>query len=190
MAALGLAGVGLAHVLEYLALVPDESDRARILADTGHHYLPSALSAVGFLALVAVAVAFLTAFRRGGGLGGRWAETAPDRWARLLPVAQVLAFVGLEVGERLVSGSSLSTIGPVIVLGLPLQLLAGVAGGRLLATLTRAGEQLGRALAGRLRPTVRRLGTCWRPVASASPEFTPSGAPSPRRGPPLLLTSV
>lgn len=192
VAALGLAGVGIAHVLEYLALVPDQSSRARVLEDTGHHYLPSALGAAGFLALVALVVVFVAAIRHGAGTSGpqRVAAGSSVAWARLLPVAQVLAFVAMEVGERVASGASLSDIGPVLVLGLPLQVLAGVAGGRLLATLARAGEHLGRALAGRPTVPVPRIGTFWRPVVATTSASALPGGPTPARGPPLLLASV
>ena len=64
VAVLGLAGLGLAHVLQYLALVPDAHNRAHVLADTGHQYLPSALGVVVFLAVAAVAAVFLRGFAR------------------------------------------------------------------------------------------------------------------------------
>ncbi len=184
VAVLGLAGVGVAHVLEYLALAPRAADRATLLADTGHRYLPAALSGAVFLALVAVAATFLAAFRRGTKAGP---AGIPPNWARLLPVAQVVAFVALEIGERLAAGSSLADLVPVLVLGLPLQVLAGIAGGRLLSLVVRAGERLGHLVSGRWREPARRAGAGWRPTAAPGPISTVTGGPLPARGPPRLL---
>ncbi len=186
VAALGLASLGLAHVLEYLALVPDARHRAQVLATSGHHYLPSVLSAVGFLAAVAVAVVFLRGF--GAGARARRSEPAAGRdWARLLPVAQVLAFVVVEVAERVAVGASLADLGPVLVLGLPLQVLAGIAGAWVLAAAARAGARLGRALAARPPVARRRPSPGWRPLADLPPVAQPAGGPPPARGPPPRL---
>ncbi len=188
VAALGLAGLGLAHVLEYLALVPNGHHRADVLAATGHAYLPSVLSAAGFLAAVAVAAVFVRGFRAGDG-NGRAVTTTGTDWTRLLPVVQAAAFVAVEVAERLVVGASLADLGPVLVLGLPLQVLAGIAGGRVLSAAARAGTRLARALAGsgfaRRRPTPG-----WRPLADVAPVTTLAGGPTPARGPPSLLVPV
>ncbi len=191
VAALGVAGLGLAHVLEYLALVPDARHRAHVLAATGHDYLPSVLSAIGFLAVVAVATVFLRGFGAGAGVGARRAEPAagPD-WVRLLPVAQVLAFVVVEVAERVAVGASLADLGPVLVLGLPLQVMAGMAGGWVLAAAARAGARLGRALAPRPPFARRRPSPGWRPLADVSPFTLLAGGPTPARGPPSLLVPV
>ncbi len=189
VAVLGVAGLGLAHVLEYLALIPDHHERARVLADTGHHYLPFAVSAACFLALVALATAFLAGFGRGAArrTSGHGQESPTD-WARLLPIVQVVAFVAVEIGERLAAGSSLSDLGPVLVLGLPLQVLAGIAGGRLLSVVARAGERVGRVLAGwPAADAPRRLHSCWRPVSTAPSVAILPGGPTPARGPPLLV---
>lgn len=192
VAALGLAGLGLAHVLEYLALVPEARHRAHVLAATGHHYLPSVLSAIGFLAAVAIAAVFLRAFGAGAGAGDRRAEPSvgPD-WARLLPVAQVLAFVAVEVAERVAVGASLADLGPVLILGLPLQVLAGIAGGWVLAAVARAGARLARALAPRPPFARRRPSRGWRPLADhVSPLALLAGGPPPARGPPSRLVHV
>jgi len=191
VAALGLAGLGLAHVLEYLALVPDARHRGHVLAATGHQYLSTALGAVGFLAAVAVAAVFLRAFGAGAGAGARRAEpaTGPD-WVRLLPVAQVVAFVAVEVVERIAVGASLADLGPVLILGLPLQVLAGIAGGWVLAAAARAGARLARALAPRPPFARRRPSPGWRPLADLPPVALLAGGPPPARGPPSLLVPV
>ena len=188
VAALGLAGLGLAHVLEYLALVPNAHHRSHLLAATGHEYLPSALSAVGFLAAVAVAIAFVGGFRAGACGSARSAETTtrPD-WARYLPVAQALAFIVVEVAERVVAGAPLADLGPVLVLGLPLQVLAGMVGGRVLSTAAQAGARLARAAVDAPSFARRRPSPGWRPLADASPVSLLAGGPTPARGPPGLL---
>ncbi len=189
VAALGLAGLGLAHVLEYLALMPDAGHRAQVLATTGHDYLPSALGVVGFLAAVAIATVFLRGF--GAGAGGLSAEPSagPD-WVRLLPLAQVLAFVAVEVGERVAAGASLAGLAPVLILGLPLQVLAGVAGGWVLAAAARAGTRLARALASRSPFARRRPSPGWRLLTLTPPLALLAGGPTPARGPPLVLVPV
>ena len=188
VAALGVAGLGLAHVLKYVALVPDAPHRAHVLAATGHHYLPAALSAVGFLASVAVAAVFLRGF--GVGRGGKFEPAAGPDWVRLLPVAQALAFVVVEVAERFAAGASLADLGPVLILGLPLQVLAGLAGGWVLGAVARAGARLARALAPR-PPFVRRRPTPgWRLLADSPPLALLAGGPTPARGPPPFLVHV
>ena len=135
---------------------------------------------------------FLRGFGAGAGAGALGAEpaTRPD-WVRLLPVAQVLAFVAVEVAERVAVGASLADLGPVLILGLPLQVLAGIAGGWVLAAAARAGARLARALAPppavRPPPAEPRLAPahlCSRPSPSS-----PAGRP-PARGPPPLLVPV
>ncbi len=188
VAALALAGVGLAHVLEYLLLVPDHHQRQEVLAGTGHQYLPSALGTVSFLACLAAAVVFLAAFRRGARPGP--ATTSRHDLVRVLPCAQALAFLALEVGERLAAGASLSDLGPVLLLGLPLQVVVGLAAATLLALLDRAGEQLGRRVAHTRSRAGRRLATCWSPSPDRCPRSTLSSRRAPARGPPLPFVSA
>ena len=189
VAALGLAGLGLAHVLEYLALVPDPHHRAHVLAHTGHQYLPSALGVVVFLAVAAVAAVFLRGFALGAGSRRREPTAGPD-WVRMLPVAQVMAFVVMEVAERVVAGASLADLGLVLVLGLPLQVLAGMVGGWVLSAVSRAGTRLARALAARPPFARRRPGPSWRSLGDVPSVTLLAGGPPPARGPPLLLVRV
>ena len=180
VAVLGLAGLGLAHVLEYLALVPDAGCRdLRAVPLPGTSYLPSALGAAGFLAATALAVVFLSGVRRWRRGVGRRLEAAD--WARLLPVAQVIAFVALEVAERLAAASSLADLGPVLVLGLPLQVLAGVAGGRCSRPWPGPASTAGRALAGRRPVASRRPGPVLAADRSISSPVVPLGGWAARR---------
>jgi hypothetical protein len=188
VAALALAGVGLAHVLEYLLLVPDHQQRQELLAATGHQYLPSALGAVSFLAFLAVAVVFLAAFRRSATPGP--ATTSRHDLVRVLPCAQALAFLALEVGERLAAGVSLGDLGPVLLLGLPLQVVVGIAAAALLALLDRAGERLGRCVAGTRSPAARGLAGCWFPSPSRRGPSTLATRRAPARAPPAFFVSA
>ncbi len=188
VAALALAGVGLAHVLEYLLLVPDHHQRHEVLAGTGHQYLPSALGAVSFLACLAAAVVFLAAFRRGATPGS--ATTSRHDVMRVLPCAQALAFLALEVGERLAAGASLGDLGPVLLLGLPIQVVVGVAAAALLVLLDRAGERLGRGVAGTRSLAARRPAACWFPSPSRRLPSTVATCRAPARAPPVFFVST
>lgn len=186
--ALALAGVGVGHVAEYLLLAPEDHARHELLASTGHQYLPSALNAVAFVALLGMALVFALGVGRGlRRAGATWRQL---RWSSALPAAQMLAFVALEVGERLVAHAPLTDLGVVLAVGVPLQALVGFLAGRLAAELEQAGERLGHrlrkaALAGRRAPS-----RCWHPKASRCRPAHWSGAPIPARGPPLLLVSA
>ncbi len=188
VAALALAGVGLAHVLEYLLLVPDQHQRHEVLTGTGHQYLPSALGAVSFLACLAAAVVFLAAFQRGATPGP--ATTTRHDVVRVLPCAQALAFLALEVGERLAAGASLGDLGPILLLGLPLQVVVGIAAAALLALLDRAGERLGRFVAGARSSAPRRLAACWVPSPSRCLPSRLATRRAPARAPPVFSVSV
>jgi hypothetical protein len=180
--AVAAAGLFAGHIVIYRIVAPDASQPAAL--GVSHAYLPLAL-AVGLLAaVVAGAGAFLLGYRRG---------TAPEPCNRprltgtlVLPaVAQAAAFVALEVLERVLAGASLGSLaGPLLFVGVALQLVAGAAGGLVLAGLDRAGELTGRAVAGRRRPAGHDKETHPWPTA------TPGPLSSPRRslvirGPPV-----
>lgn len=185
---LALAGVGAGHIAEYLVLAPDQNERHELLVNTGHHYLPSALNAAAFVALMGLSLVFLLGVHRGiGRAGGRRSAL---RWSRVLPVAQVLAFVALEVGERVVAHASLADIGVVLAIGVPLQVLVGHLAGYVVAGLEQIGETLGVWVRDRApRPRRTRAGS-QRPVCAAHPPLSLSGAPIPARGPPLVVVSA
>ncbi len=185
--ALSLAGVGVGHVGEYMLLAHDDTAWHRLLAHTGHQYLPSALNTATFVALLGLALVFVVGVRRGLGAtdGGRRAL----RWSAALPVAQMLAFATLEVGERLVAHAPLNDLVVVLVIGLPLQALVGFLAGRLTAELEQAGERLGERLRAASLHTRRSPSAC--PLPHPSPRPCPrwSAAPIPARGPPLLVVA-
>lgn len=182
---LALAGVGPGHVAEYLLLAPDAHERHDLLARTGHHYLPFALHAGAFAALVGLSLVFLLAFQRGlRRTGNRRSRVC---WKRLLPAVQVLAFLALEVGERLVTHASLDDIGVVLAVGLPLQALVGYLATRGLAALEQVGERLGRRARSCARRPRRGPTSTWPPLRCFRPAPSYSGAPIPARGPPSVL---
>jgi hypothetical protein len=183
--ALSLAGVGVGHVGEYMLLARDDSARHRLLAHTGHQYLPSALSTVAFVALVALAVVFVVGVRRGldWTVGRRQAMS----WSATLPVAQMLAFAALEVTERLVAHAPLNDLVVVLAVGLPLQAFVGFLAGRLTVELERAGERLGQRLRAASLHARRSRSALRPPAASGLAPVRWSGAPIPARGPPFLV---
>ena len=177
------AGVTGGHVAGYALVAPDHHDRHELLARTGHHYLPSALEAGVFAAVLGLSLAFLLGVTR----GLRGARGGGARWIIVLPAAQTIAFAGLEVTERLVASGSLHDLGWVLAAGLPVQALIGLAAGLLVSSLDRAGVRLGQrirlARGSRRRATVPAL----RPGASVAPPAWRPGPPIPARGPPQLL---
>lgn len=186
--AIALAGVGVGHVAEYMLLAPDDHTRHELLASTGHHHMSSALNAVAFVALLALAVVFVLGVGRGmGRTGSRW-RAMP--WSSALPVAQMLAFVALEVGERVVAQAPLTDLGVVLAIGLPLQAVLGFLSGCIIAELEQAGERLGQRLRKTILHARRATAPTWRPNGSLYPILAVSGAPIPARGPPALLVSA
>lgn len=186
--ALALAGVAVGHVAEYLLLAPDDHDRHELLTHTGHHYLPSALNAAAFVALVGLALVFMLGVRRG--LGRTGSPRRAPRWSVALPAAQMLAFVALEVGERLLAHAPLGDLGVALAVGLPLQALVGFLAGRLTAQLEQAGARVGQRLRQAARHVRRSACPSWRPSASQRPQLAASGAPIPARGPPSVLVTA
>lgn len=186
--ALALAGVSVGHVAEYLLLAPDDHARHELLASTGHDYLPSVVNAVAFVALLGMALVFVLGVRRG--LGRTGSRRRALRWSHAFPAAQMLAFVALEVGERLLAHAPLGDLGVVLAIGLPLQALVGFLSGCFITELERAGERLGQRLRKSALHVRRSPSPGWPPNASRRPKPALSGAPIPARGPPAVLVSA
>src|SRR6266567_1344867 len=169
--AVAVAGLLAGHILIYRIVAPGPLQRAALLQTTGHGYLPAALALGIALAALAAGGAVLLGFRRGaGGDAGRRGSLV--RWVLLPAVGQAAAFLVLEVLERVLAGAPLSSLlGPLLPVGVALQLLVGAAGGLVLAGLDRAGEAAGRAAA------VRRS----RPRRPAASHRIPSDAAPPKR---------
>ncbi|HYR61967.1 MAG TPA: hypothetical protein VET24_04955 [Actinomycetota bacterium] len=186
--AVAVAGLFAGHVLVYRIVAPNVAQRAALLAGTGHAYLPVALALGLILATVAGATAFALGFRRATGLGagpGRSGSVGLIGALVIPAVLQAVAFLALEVLERALAGAPMGgLLGPLLPVGVALQLVVGAAGGLALVGLDRAGERAGRAVGSRRRTTRRR--TQVRPPAPDSP--TPKLLPATScgiRGPPL-----
>lgn len=185
LAAFGLVGVGVGHLVEYLVL-PGHGDRHTVLAYTGNNdYLATAAAAGVMLVLVASIATFLSAVRRGMAPGARSDGAASHS---TLPVAQAVAFALLEVGERLLTQGHLPDLGLVLAVGLPLQLLVGWLVVRLITGIARSGERLGRSIAvarfrAPARPRTRR------PASWSAPGWSLAVALEPTRGPPPFSLS-
>jgi hypothetical protein len=179
--AIGLAaGAVLAgHGLTYAIVHPDGHERAGLLASTGHAYL-HLLDGPGLvLALASALAAVLVGLGRLG--------HAPDRVTlfRRLAVFQVVAFVGMEIAERIASGAPLGTAGDAVLLavGIAVQLALAGAGAWLLGVLHRGGERLARSLAA-VRLGFPRPALAIGLPPSTVPAGRPAFGPAPGRGPP------
>jgi hypothetical protein len=145
---LGIASgcVVLGHWFTYILVDPSAEARASLLTRTGHAYLGVASQLALDVTLAALALLFLKRFapnERGapafGALGRRLAGF------------QVGAFLAMEVGERLASGSPLSELshGALLPVGIAVQMVLAALGAvvilRLLRTADAAAELLTRA---------------------------------------------
>src|SRR5688572_6825224 len=135
-ASLGVAGSGLllGHWLAYALRTPDPSARAELLHTTGHSYLPYATQVAllaGVIGLIGLFLARLNSRERSGSFSGDLIRLA---------AAQSGAFLAMEVGERLLTGASLHdlTHGPLLAIGLGVQVVVAVAGALVLRLTERA----------------------------------------------------
>jgi hypothetical protein len=181
--AVAVAGLFAGHMIVYRILAPGPLQRS-VLRGASHAYLPFALAVGLLLALAAGAGTFRRGFQRATVQGTGRCRPGFAGTLILPAVAQAGAFIALEVLERVLAGAPMGNLlGPLLPVGVALQLVVGAIGGLLLAGLDRAGEITGRAVAARRRP-----------AASATephrwPPATPTPAHRPRctlliRGPP------
>jgi hypothetical protein len=187
----GVAGVVMAHMLDYLLVFRSASARTHELAATGHGLWPDALA----VAIGAGALAVGTAMAKGGaGALLRWAARPHDTPCRdlgALALWQVGLFTAVEVIERLAAHQSPLALahGPLFPAGVGLQVLVAVA---VLAAL-RFLERLGTALVAAVAGAVRRPRRSRRPAFAQAlglglPGRSPAGPAQPR-GPPLLFAA-
>jgi hypothetical protein len=120
-ATLGVAmgGVLAGHALTY-ALVHPTPQRDHVVASTGHGYL----AAANHLAVAVVVVALVAVFARR--FVGRHGQSPLALRFATLAAMQTAAFVSIEVAERLVAGAPLASVVPVLVVGLPVQLVTAL----------------------------------------------------------------
>lgn len=140
-----VAGLLLGHAISYLLTFPDPYHRDLVLQATGHDYLPLAVEA-GLVLLLAGVAALLT--RAWSGRGG----DEPEGFASLagtLALAQVGAFVGQEIIERLVTGSPLGGLAHdhVLSVGVVVQIAVALLGAAVLRWLAGASARIAHAVA-------------------------------------------
>ena len=183
MATLGVAGAGLVlgHWLAYAIDSPHALARHELLRDTGHAYLPYATQIALLASAIGLVGLFLTRLTR---------RERPDSFAgdvaRLAGV-QSAAFLVMEIGERLLSGSSLHdlTNGPLLVIGIGVQLVMAVAGAlvlRLTEHAAEVAESLDRAPAASFSPSL----VIGAPLAATVMPMRPAMRATASRAPPSL----
>jgi hypothetical protein len=177
------SGLILAHVVAYAVAIPRAAERAHLLRETGHGYLPTAEGSVLPLAIVAFVLAALSTVAgrpRRGGDRLRWRTLA----LRLAAV-QCLSYVILEGGERLVTQGSLHGLfGPVLAVGLAVQLVVAMATAFLLAAVGRTVERIVDGSTGAARPAFGSSVLALRAAIGHRPRAAAVLAGAGRRAPP------
>jgi hypothetical protein len=183
VAAAAGAGAVLGHALTYLLVVPSAGARDALLASTGHSYWSAAVLAAALLGLLSAGAVAVRNFR--GGLRGE--ETiGPDGIGRLairLGVMQSVIFLLQEVLERLEAHAPITTLmtGRVLLVGVLIQTLVGLALAFVLFFIARAAAAAGYALR---RPAPARPSPLPRPVRVAAVRQTAVAAAGGIRAPP------
>jgi hypothetical protein len=156
-----VGGVVLAHWLAYVLAIPGAHARAQVLAASGHSYWVMAIKFAVVLGLAALGALFLRHLDR----PPRTWESGQEAFSAIaarLSLLQVMAFIAMEVTERLVVGAPVAHLfhHRLFLMGLALQLIVASAGALLLLwfsrTAERVAEALGRPLLPRPRPAVLR----------------------------------
>lgn len=173
LALAAVAGVVVAHVVDYLLLFPSGMHRSGHLEATGHGYWPVAVGAALATGAVTAMLVAARAVVRGCSLDVRWRE---------LVVWQAGAFLLMEVAERAAAAAPVEALptAPELWLGLLLQAPVAWLVARVLGTLERVASTL-RASSRRnwaggtrsvIRPprrSARPLGMPWRRIHSRAP---------------------
>ncbi len=181
-ARLGIAAAGLVlgHWLAYALSAPGANERDELLHATGHGYLAFATQVAVLAGTLGLAGLFLARVRQREGEGSFASDVVR------LAAVQAGAFVAMEVGERLLSGASLHdfTHGPLLVIGLAVQLLVAIAGAALLR-LTDRSAAAAHGLRHKVAPFSASPPTIVVPVAACSPPPRPSLGRFGSRDPPF-----
>jgi hypothetical protein len=179
--AFAFVGLIVGHLLSYLIAIPDPARRAVVLAHSGHAYLHLA----GDVAVILGFAAAVTVGLRAMAERDATDRSSTARLALRLGALQAGAFIAMELGERLVSGTGFGELfdDHLFGIGIVLQLAIATVGALLLRWIGRVAFRIADALA---RPSRRRpAGTLWlRPGSSRSPQLAFAGIVS-ARAPPL-----
>lgn len=180
-------GLVLGHCLDYRVAAPELHHQA-VLHSSGHGYLPYVIAASLGVAFISAVAAGRLGYLRGSGRGGSslgFRATA----ARLI-VLQLTAFSVLETGERLAVGGELADVaGPLLWVGLALQVGTALVVAGLLRLIHRAAEEVGRLLTG-VRSPARPGPRTPVPAAAVAAFRDPFVALASPRGPPEGLLST
>lgn len=134
---IALAGLLAGHRLTYLGLAPTADGVDSI----SHGYLgPAGVTAI---ALAVMAALFWFAM---GSVQNKHAKPGSLHLLTTLSAIQVVGFGLQEVLERAVVGAPMSGLAPILLLGIPVQLVVAAAATLLAVGLYRAGSALGRWL--------------------------------------------
>jgi hypothetical protein len=132
---IALAAVWITHLIAYLVAVPDPHQRSILLDATGHGYLP-VLGPVVVSLLVVSLGGFILEHSRASRSAVSYSALAGR-----LALLQGVAFLGMELAERVAHGASPDELlQPVVGVGLVLQLVSAGVAALLLFTLARAVE--------------------------------------------------
>ena len=174
---LALGGVLVGHALTYRVLVPDAHARTVELAETGHGYLGGA-NVVGMLAvIVALSILFLGRLVRRDG-------DVPRAIGRLVAF-QLTTFVAMEILERLGSGDGVHQLMPVLVVGLPVQVMVAAIVAVVVRFTLRAATIVADRGAG--EAVARSFGAIALPgLPTAAPLLAPATGAPPGRAPPFV----
>ena len=176
---LGTGGLLLGHSLAYLLSFPSGDHRHAVLLITGHGYLPvAAWVAAGFT----VAAMFATVARSCGRRGPPARLWTSFGW---LAAVQVLGFVVLEAGERVLAGLGPFELAVPVVIGIAVQVLVVLAGALVDVGLERV---VGGAMSAIPFLVPKRRVRSSRP-ATIVPLVRFVRDPNPARGPPALLAA-
>jgi hypothetical protein len=176
------AGVLAGHWLTYLVSVPDARARTAVLAATGHGYLSLAGELVTLLAALSIAAVFV------GALVDAGSARRPGRaLAVRLSAIQVVAFVAMELFERVLAGSSVGALfrGGILPVGVLANVGVALIGTIALRWVLRAADRVAETVtAATAAPVLHRPGLLLiLPETQARP-FLLERAAVPARGPP------
>ena len=139
-----VAGVALAHVLDYLVVLTAPARRAEILAETGHtwHHVQALGGVAGLLALVG---AFWCGLHQRSGSSRRSARPGPllvDM--RSVAILQMVLFGALETAERMLAHEALADLlrSRLFVVGLMLQMVVACVVAAVLRVAEHAAARL------------------------------------------------
>jgi hypothetical protein len=178
--AVASAAVVVGHRLAYMAAFPDPAARELALRGAGHGYFGFLTDVAILLGGAAAAAAFLSRLTRPGEPVPR-TTTLSVRLAAL----QCVAFVAMEVTERVASGAPVASVlaHHLLPIGIGVQAVVALAEAILIRALLAAADEVGRA-ARSATPVPPARGSSLVPVPVGAPAWSLAG-PTDARSPPL-----